>query len=334
MGVLSISLLSSCFFRVADCRVSTSGSSQRQLWLLSLSVHQWASHTPSLSVCLFVRRGRTMDPSKRICLKNLPDGVTKREIADLVRNRTGAQPHGIDLGIDAEGRVRHYAHFSCEGAKSVVEVLQSGVVMRNQTVYGFPAKPHYSFVIAEARRKRERAEETEKEEREAWAQAVKERALRMTNGGELRRSKVPKKTLFSVKPKYGVVASELAKKFRDAHRQQRQGAATSGAFSHSATAAAAGAPSSAADDSTGDTAGRKPGKEKLSERRAKTRAPPHKPPRKGVKPTARKDGKDSQTAAPPSVAPPPSPPPPSKEEKKLSGLQARLAALKAKLKAS
>lgn len=273
-----------------------------------------------------------MDPSKRICLKNLPEGVTKREIAELVRNRTGAQPHSIDLGNDAAtGATRRYAHFSCEGAKTVLEVLQAGVVMRDQTVYGHQANPHFSFAVAEGRRKREREEEVASEELKVALEGVKERALARTRGGELNKNRIPKPIAFSVKAKYGLVAAEIAKRSREACRQRRNisGAYGDGGNNHTnteaATATGGGAgktrkkPAAAAAAKASTKAGAKGGKQQPSRHDKKTSA------------AAKKAAANAAAAAAAAAAPPP-PPQPTKEEKKLSGLQARLAALKEKLK--
>ncbi|TPP48369.1 hypothetical protein CGC21_13595 [Leishmania donovani] len=157
-----------------------------------------------------------MDPSKRICLKNLPEGCTKREIAELVRNRTGTPIHSIDLGLDADGKTRRYAHFSCEGAKHVLEVLSAGVSLRDSTIYAHPAKAHYSFRYAEARRKREREEAEEKERLEAFWAATRQRFLDRTNGGELPKSKTPK-DFYASKRRYARIAAEIAQTSRNAH---------------------------------------------------------------------------------------------------------------------
>ncbi|RNF03149.1 hypothetical protein TraAM80_06007 [Trypanosoma rangeli] len=159
-----------------------------------------------------------MDPSKRICLKNIPLDCTKRDIAEFVRNRTGAQPHSIDLGLDREGRVRRYAHFSVEGAKNVMSVL-SGALWREVEVTALPAKPHYMYRLAEARRQRERQEA---EERACLETAWKESTARwmQKTGGELRRGKPPK-SFYATRQRYGEVASEIARRLREEHQRKR-----------------------------------------------------------------------------------------------------------------
>ncbi|KAG5464080.1 hypothetical protein LSCM1_00260 [Leishmania martiniquensis] len=245
-----------------------------------------------------------MDPSKRICLKNLPEGCTKREIAELVRNRTGTPIHSIDLGVDADGRARRYAHFSCEGAKHVLEVLNAGVALRNTTIHAHPAKVHYSYRYAEARRKREREEAEEKQQQEAFWAASRQRFLARTNGGELPKHKTPK-DFYASKRKYARIAAEIALMSRKAHAAARADAMLverpRGTASHSGAAAAGEPPRAAAGSGAAHASGK--------------RAP---------------QPKATKSKAPAAISLPP--PEPTKEERKLSGLQAKLAALKEKLK--
>lgn len=270
-----------------------------------------------------------MDPSKRICLKNLPEGCTKREIAELVRNRTGTPIHSIDLGLDTDGQTRRYAHFSCEGAKHVLEVLSSGVTLRDSTIYAHPAKTHFSFRYAEARRKREREEAEEKEQLAAFWDAARQRFLDRTNGGELPKTKPPK-DFYASKRKYARIASEIAQTSRTAHAAAAGGGA---GHHHDYARGAAHATSSSSyahtdagaavvrdhDGATGAAAVSAPG------------VGPS-PKKRGPRAAAAGAGKPKAPAAAAALPPPPPPPEPTKEERKLSGLQAKLAALKEKLK--
>ncbi|KAG5490126.1 hypothetical protein JKF63_00245 [Porcisia hertigi] len=268
-----------------------------------------------------------MDPSKRICLKNLPEGCTKREIAELVRNRTGTPIHSIDLGVDADGNTRRYAHFSCEGAKHVLEVLGAGVVLRNSTIYAHPAKEHYSFRYAEARRKREREEAEEKEKLEAFWASSKQRFLERTNGGELSVKKAPK-DFYASKRKYARIAAEIAQVSRNAraaangstrHAGHVHDAAYGTSSSAAATDMSCAYPAASTDHAAPSVAAAAAGeKKRATAGSGSANAAKKRPPR----PAAAKP-----------QAPPAAPPPgPTKEERKLSGLQAKLAALKEKLK--
>nr|CAJ2481867.1 unnamed protein product [Leishmania braziliensis] len=273
-----------------------------------------------------------MDPSKRICLKNLPEGCTKREIAELVRNRTGTPIHSIDLGLDPDGQTRRYAHFSCEGAKHVLDVLNAGVALRNSTIYAHPAKMHYSFRYAEARRKREREEAEEKEQLEAFWAASRQRFLDRTNGGELPKNKAPK-DFYASKRKYARIAAEIAQMSRNVHaaaggdvyaEHPRGATRTPASFSGADCRTNSTQRAASRDQSTLDGGFAATGEPRRTTagggavKAAKKRAP---------RPTA------SRSKAPVAAPPPPPPPPePTKEERKLSGLQAKLAALKEKLK--
>ncbi|CAG9583780.1 conserved hypothetical protein [Leishmania major strain Friedlin] len=258
-----------------------------------------------------------MDPSKRICLKNLPEGCTKREIAELVRNRTGTPIHSIDLGLGADGKTRRYAHFSCEGAKHVLEVLSAGVTLRDSTIYAHPAKSHYSFRYAEARRKREREEAEEKAQLEAFWAAARQRFLDRTNGGELPRNKIPK-DFYAAKRKYARIAAEIAQVSRNAHAA----AGGDAAYAEHPRGAAHAAPFFSGADCGTNSAPRATSKNHATSG--------------GGDANAAKKCASTLTAAKSkalaAVPPPPPPPEPTKEERKLSGLQAKLAALKEKLK--
>lgn len=319
-----------------------------------------------------------MDPSKRVCLKNLPQDCTKREIAELVRNRTGAQPHSIDLGLSDDGKPRSYAHFSCEGAKHVIEVLGSGVMLRDSVVQAFSAHPHYSWRYAEARRKRERAEEAEMSARASYWEKVRERLSRRSRPGELPTK--PPRDFYATKRCYARVAAEIAQAARAAH-DSRVHANRSSSSTRSHTAhngdANRGAAQAAADGSVwGPSAWCKPSHDgTVSDRKhyatgqndatAAGSAPPHEMTRAAepcpIGPDAtssanragagagqtnrgraaggkfiakrKTPAKSEITAASTAVVPDAAPPIPvvSKEERKLSGLQSKLAALKARL---
>jgi hypothetical protein len=280
-------------------------------------------------------RKAAMDPSKRICLKNLPAGCTKREIAELIRNRTGTPIHSIDLGLGPDGETRRYAHFSCEGAKHVLEVLGSGVTLRDSLVYAHPAKMHYSFRYAEARRKREREEAEEKEQLDAFWAASKQRFLDRTNGGELPQGKLPK-DFYASKRKYARIAAEIAQTFRNQSCGFGGAAAANsgsgaGRVDHARAAAyeATNAASSSYEEKGPNTSSVDPPTASVA---ADTNLPHAAHPHAGKKRPQRSAAAAKAKAKAPAAPQPPPPPEPTKEERKLSGLQAKLAALKEKLK--
>ncbi|CCW60109.1 unnamed protein product [Phytomonas sp. EM1] len=281
-----------------------------------------------------------MDPAKRICLKNLPEGCTKREIAELVRNRTGIQPHSIDLGLNSEGRTRNYAHFSCESTKNVLEVLGNGIMMRDSVVYAYPANPHFTYKYMEARRKREREEEKEARERSEFWEAYRASALARFPDGEPVKIKPPK-PFYASRQKYYAIAAEIAEKcrknFHEAHPSPHHGAtATNSSSSHhhhsredDTDNGAAATPTSAAEIKEVDK-GREGNAYAARVRQPFSRSHrPHEANKtRGGKVTnqaAQEDTKASKTV----IAP--TPLLPSKEERKLSSLQARLLSLGAKI---
>lgn len=250
-----------------------------------------------------------MDPSKRICLKNIPPECTKREIAEFVRSRTGVRPHSIDLGLDKAGHIRRYAHFSVEGAKNVISVI-SGAMWGDSEITALPARPHYTYRLAEARRQRERQEA---EERAQWEASWKERTERwmQKTGGELRKGKAPR-SFYATRQRYGAIAAEIAKRLREEHCRKHA------------------APSRGQNGAAMNRHGEEEKKEevKRSEDEKKLRGA-------GVAAdeTKRKRHRTEPAAAPPPPQqPPPQPDAALKRERKLSGLQARLAALRAKMK--
>ncbi|CUG93396.1 Hypothetical protein, putative [Bodo saltans] len=255
-----------------------------------------------------------MDPSKRMCIKNLPPDVTKKDLADLIRKRTRAQPQYIDLGLLEDGTPRRYAHVTVEGLKGVMEAI-NGVDIRGFNVIVEQAKPHYSFALAEARRKREREEREAEETLEKRAEELRERWNSLPD--TITKEKPPK-SFFHNKQRYATVASQIAKQSREKHRQAYGNSVmppSTKNMNHyfpedaenNRKAAAAAAATSAAPGGDSKFARKK---EFLKDKRKPKPVP--------------------EPAAP---APPPEPPQPTKEEKKLSGLQARLAALREKMKA-
>lgn len=281
-----------------------------------------------------------MDPAKRICLKNLPEGCTKREIAEMVRNRTGTPIHSIDLGQDAAGQTRRYAHFSCEGAKHVLEVLSAGVLLRNCTVYGHPANPHYSFQYAEARRKREREEATAKAELDTFWADVKQR-FEQRSGGELPPKKFGR-SFYAGRQKYARIAADIAQASRARHAAGNSSAPAAWGGDdglHITSYHRGAAISTPAIASSSSLAGKTPDPTAAAAENEGGMSPMQRLPRNGAagrggaRGTKYSRGNAKSTAA--AVAappPPPPPPPPTKEERKLSGLQAKLAALKEKMK--
>lgn len=272
----------------------------------------------STSVCVCVTPIQ-MDPSKRICIRNLPEACTKREIAEMIRNRTGAQPHSIDLGVDEEGRTRRYAHFSCEGAKNVLEALAAGCSLRGQPIEAIPAKVHFSFRYAQAKQKREREEAQEVEERQAFWESFRRRLEAKGCTGEISPQPKRLRSFYYEKQKYARVASEIAAKCRAAHASHH------GVPQRHMHHSQAPPPSSSTTD-TPETEAPHPA-EKLPKR--DTRKGEKGFPPKGKKARQEKSSGGGDTAPPPTPAEQPAEP--SKAERKLSGLQAKLNLLKQKL---
>ncbi|KAF8291446.1 hypothetical protein TcYC6_0127000 [Trypanosoma cruzi] len=266
-----------------------------------------------------------MDPSKRICLKNIPPDCTKREIAEFVRSRSGAQPHSIDLGLDREGRIRRYAHFSVEGTKNVISVL-SGAVWRGVAVTALPAKPHYMYRLAEARRQRERQEA---EERGCVEAAWKERTARWMEktGGELRNEKPPK-SFYATRQRYAAVASEIARKQREEHRTKRAASLTSGGCGmrnhrHQKEEELAAEEEEAPEKRHPRQRGTTRNNSNLHYKHSRG---------EGNVPVRREKKPNTEAPVAATQKEKQQPTGPSKEERKLSGLQAKLAALRAKMK--
>ncbi|CCW66924.1 unnamed protein product [Phytomonas sp. Hart1] len=289
-----------------------------------------------------------MDPAKRICLKNLPEGCTKREIAELVRNCTGIQPHSIDLGLNSKGLMRSYSHFSCESTKHVLEVFASGITMRDRVVHAHPAKPHFTYKYAEARRKRERAEEQEEREQKEFWETYKVSALSRFSEGEPIIIKPPK-SFYASRQKYAAIAAEIAEQgrtnFHNAHPSSKYGAARVNNQSSSNTNCHNFINNNNNDESAAVTTTtsfiHNFNKENDGNAHAKETNPifsrniPREinKIRRGIKDegVSRKSTKDDikNLNTVPAVAPTPAPP--TKEERKLSSLQARLSSLGAKI---
>ena len=245
------------------------------------------------------------EPSKRMFIKNLPPDVTKAEIVEMIRKRSRAQPSNIEIGKSKDGEPRQYAHVTVEGLKSVIESIQ-GVPIRGYNVACEPAKAHYSIAIRDANRQKEREAEAEAEAAEAEREA--ELAELAANPPKLMcKSKV--KSFYHYRRRYGEVASEIAKEFRESYIQH--GFKTDAERAEEEAAANAVVPPNVVTDQPHATRGRRGGKNQGENRDKKFG-----------------DKKPKAVEAP---APPPPPPPPSKEERKVAGLQAKLLALRAKM---
>lgn len=230
------------------------------------------------------------DPAKRLCLKNLPPDVTKKDIAELIRKRTRSQPQLIDLGQDDEGNTRRYAHVTVEGLKSVLEAL-NGAPLGGYNIIAEQAKPHFAFLVATDKRKREREEREEEESRAAKAAEV----IRFWESQPTTICKErPPKSFYHSKQKYAAVASAIARQCRESHRRTRGEVGTVDVHRD-----------------TGKTNNKQEGP---------------------------KGARRQVTKAAPTVVPQPvaieEPPKPTKEERKLTGLQAKLAALREKMKST
>jgi RNA recognition motif-containing protein len=256
-----------------------------------------------------------MDPAKRLCIKNLPPDVTKKDIAELIKKRTRAQPQYIDLGTRDDGTPRRYAHVTVEGLKSVMEAI-NGVDLRGFNVVVEQANPHYSFALAEARRKREREENAEVEAQQKRTEELIERWNNMPC--TITKDKPPK-SFYHNKQRYASVASQIAKQGREQHRQ---------AYGNSTMP-----PSSRLLPGRVKPASRVIGfgDEEEQLKRSEATVADGKRSRKDFGKDKRRP-KQEKPKAEPVPPPPPEPPQPTKEEKKLSGLQARLAALREKMK--
>eukprot|EP00796_Vickermania_ingenoplastis_P005168 gene5168-3716_t len=262
-----------------------------------------------------------MDPSKRICIKNLPDNCTKREIAEMIRSRTGAQPHSIDLGVDADGNTRKYAHFSCEGAKNVLEALSAGCSLRGNPIDAMPAKVHFSYRYAQARQKREREEAAEVEAREAFWEGVRRRLEEKGRCGEIASPPRRLRPFYFEKQKYATVASEIAARCREAFKARHPSSSHYRPQQHNQSIRDA---KGASPLMTGETSSGLPKKPIGQQTRQLSE-------KKKEGPRANKTAKGAPAPPRPVPVAKPSASEPSKTERKLTGLQAKLALLKQKL---
>ncbi|KAH9582154.1 hypothetical protein LSM04_006486 [Trypanosoma melophagium] len=278
-----------------------------------------------------------MDPSKRICLKNIPPDCTKREIAEFIRNRTGAQPHSIDLGLTDDGRPRRYAHFSAEGAKNIFPVL-TGAVWRGCTITALQATPHYSYRLAEARRKQQERERAEAAQRTAYLKYCTEKWLAKT-GGELTAGRAPK-SFYATRQRYAAVAAEIARKLREEHKskQWNSNGQTGGNCNYHHREEEEQEKEENVRLSTTENADWNEGRRPRMAENTKSNQHYKHPRGKGVfsakgakKPRTESNGSNTNTTTA-EKKDEEKPPAPSKEERKLSGLQAKLAALRAKMK--
>ena len=227
-----------------------------------------------------------MDPSKRLILKNLPPGVTKKDIADFVKGRSRAQPRGIDLGVNEDGTTRRYAHITVDGLKAVIAAL-ADASFKGYPVKVEPARPHYTWKIQEDKRRREQEQEEELQKASTIAETLSSEPI-------LRRNRAPKPDYMG-KQRYARVASEIASQLRQEYYRKN-----------------------------GHHAG--PQQLETTTRLKKKRRID------ANQSTAPGADQPTSCCVTPKAPQPPPPPQPSKEEKKLQGLQARLAALKERMK--
>ncbi|EKF32398.1 hypothetical protein MOQ_003753 [Trypanosoma cruzi marinkellei] len=181
------------------------------------------------------------------------------------------------------------------------------------------------YRLAEARRKRERQEA---EERACVEAAWKERTARWMEktGGELRSEKPPK-SFYATRQRYAAVASEIARKLREEHRTKLIASSASrggGVRDHRHQREEGMTEEEEAADK------RHPRQRETTQNKSNLH---YKHSRGEGKVPARRNKKPN-TEAPvvPTQKEQQQPTGPSKEERKLSGLQAKLAALRAKMK--
>ena len=232
------------------------------------------------------------EPSKRLFLGNLPEDVTKKDVADFIRRRTRANPMHMEIGKTKKGD-GCFAHCTVEGLKTVIEALND-MPLKNNRVVAAAAKPHYVAALQQARKERERRER-EVEDAKVKAQAeIDEKLQQLRESGE-KQILPPPKPFYQRRQQYSKIASEIAAKCRAAF-----GAAHPELGYRRQAGGKAARPSAGAAE--------------------------------GGEPTAKKPRQEKEKKTVTVVKPPTPPPEPSKEEKKLNALQARLLALKAKAK--
>jgi hypothetical protein len=180
-------------------------------------------------------------------------------------------------------------------------------MMNGYNVVAEQAKPHYAFKILEAKRQRERAAQEAEEERQRAVDAMNERLE--TQGNTITVANAPK-PFYHGKQRYGRIASEIAKKIR----LERGGAPS----------AVAPPPSAPQHGNQAQSRGGKPG----------TSADAGQGGRPAKKARAEKKGSDpvKSQVEPEKKEEPAGPPQPTKDQRKLAGLQAKLQALKDKMK--
>lgn len=206
---------------------------------------------------------------------------------------------------------RGFAHATVEGLKAVIETMK-GAAVNDKQIFCTRAKSHYLWRNERAKREREKEEEKKAD------------AVNTVTGkegyGELDYTKPPIRSHNAAKKKFGNIASEIAARLRKNAKERKEkqkmwqkkfgggGAAQGGnnfdrrrQRENDDTDKNKKVPQNSAD-----------AKKNLNNNNNKKRG----------KPVAR-------DAAPP---PPPPPPEPTKQDRKLSALEARLAALQAKLK--
>jgi hypothetical protein len=238
----------------------------------------------TLFSCLSVDKVGKMDPAKRMCLKNLPPDVTKKDIADLIKKRSRSQPQYIDLGLKEDGTPRRYAHVTVEGLKSVIENI-NGALLNGYNVIAEQAQPHFAFKLLEAKRARERAEREAEEERQRAVDAMNARL--QEQGNTITVENAPK-SFYHNKQRYARIGAEIAKRLRE----ERNPPSLLQPLKHV--------------------------KKQVEGGRAAKKA------------RVEKQVVSAKKEEDPVVAP--EPPPPTKDQRKLAGLQAKLQALKEKMK--
>lgn len=215
---------------------------------------------------------------------------------------------------------RGFAHVTVEGLKQVAEQLQ-GVLVNDKPIRVEPAKPHYLWKLDKVRRIQEKEEEKKKSEVES---------IRSKEGyGELDYTKPLIRSTVAAKRKFGNIASQIAAKLREKAKERKlklkqqmlSGGGALGQQRFGAVRRQREDDGSAAPGYQAHTSGSS-AKAKVPFNNANSRNNSNN--FKGGK----FEKKPAAAAAPP---PPPPPPEPTKTDRKLSALEARLAALQAKL---
>lgn len=282
------------------------------------------------------------DPSRRIFLGGLPPEVTRRDIVEFVKTRTRANPMYVEIGTYKDGS-GCFAHATVEGLRSVLEAL-NGVPMKGRKISVAQAKPHWSVPMMKLKKERELADiaaqdakaaadiakaEAEAARKAAYEAYVKE-ALEADDDAELTLHRadpatVPSAAAFaSTKLKYATIAAEIAEAQRQKHRERK-------AYEDEQEKwRSGGASPQQQQDSFNSYGGRGTGVDGgfRGRGRAGGVVVAH---QKREAPAVRFSDRAAPAQPPAEPAAPPPPPEPSKEAKKLASLQAKLAALKAKI---